>query len=101
MVNASTRMVLDSLRTMVIWGFSLAIGWEKFCWVQIIGFVVLLGGTFVFNGVVHVPGFDYVELPQEDETERLELEAAGGEYEELDTSSLNQPETYKIKNIRG
>jgi len=87
---------------MVIWGFSLGVGWEKFCWVQIIGFVVLLGGTFVYNGVVHIPGFDYEELPQEDDAELLELEAAGGEYEELDSSSLNQSvETFKIKGFKG
>jgi len=46
-MSASTRMVLDSLRTMVIWSFSLAVGWQGFCYVQLIGFVDLLTGTVV------------------------------------------------------
>ena len=99
-VNASTRVVLDSLRTMVIWGFSMAIGWETFCYVQIIGFSVLLLGTFVFNGILKVPGFAYEEEPKgEEEDELLEFQAASGEYDELDSSSLNVTEapTYKIK----
>lgn len=35
--SSATRMVLDSLRTMVIWGVSLALKWESFCAVQIAG----------------------------------------------------------------
>jgi hypothetical protein len=30
-------MVLDSTRTLIVWGFSLALNWEKFCWVQVWG----------------------------------------------------------------
>jgi hypothetical protein len=28
-------MVLDSTRTLIVWGFSLAVSWEKFCPVQV------------------------------------------------------------------
>ena len=31
-ISATTRMVLDSTRTVVIWGFSLAVSWQKFTW---------------------------------------------------------------------
>jgi hypothetical protein len=51
-ISASTRMVLDSLRTMIIWGFSLGVKWETFCYVQVIGFVILLSGTVVYNKIV-------------------------------------------------
>jgi hypothetical protein len=44
---------------MVIWAFSLAVQWESFCWVQIIGFVLLLSGSMVYNQVVRIPGFTY------------------------------------------
>ncbi|XP_052285284.1 solute carrier family 35 member F6-like isoform X2 [Dreissena polymorpha] len=40
-LSATTRMVLDSVRTLVIWVFSLIIGWQKFQWLQIVGFQVL------------------------------------------------------------
>ncbi|XP_040204313.1 solute carrier family 35 member F6 [Rana temporaria] len=50
-ISATTRMVLDSLRTVVIWVVSLAVGWEQFHPLQILGFVVLLFGTCLYNGL--------------------------------------------------
>ncbi|XP_062857538.1 solute carrier family 35 member F6 [Trichomycterus rosablanca] len=53
-ISATTRMVLDSLRTVVIWVVSLALGWEKFHGLQILGFIILLLGTALYNGL-HKP----------------------------------------------
>ena len=53
-INASTRMVLDSLRTMVIWVVSLALSWEDFCYIEIIGFIVLIAGTIMYNALIKV-----------------------------------------------
>ncbi|XP_028253970.1 solute carrier family 35 member F6 [Parambassis ranga] len=50
-ISATTRMVLDSLRTLVIWVVSLALGWEKFHGLQVLGFLVLLLGTALYNGL--------------------------------------------------
>lgn len=50
-ISATTRMVLDSLRTLVIWVVSLAVGWEQFHPLQILGFVILLLGTCLYNGL--------------------------------------------------
>ncbi|TNM94795.1 hypothetical protein fugu_017554 [Takifugu bimaculatus] len=50
-ISATTRMVLDSLRTLVIWVVSLALGWEKFQGLQVLGFLVLLAGTALYNGL--------------------------------------------------
>jgi hypothetical protein len=104
--SAAMRMVLDSLRTMVIWAFSLGLKWEKFCYMQIVGFVILLSGTMVYNSVVKVPGFSYAEdaAPGGDGERLLDAEA---DYAELETSSLNTaaPATpgenlVKVKGIR-
>ncbi|XP_071945639.1 solute carrier family 35 member F6-like isoform X2 [Antedon mediterranea] len=58
-MSATTRMVLDSLRTIVIWCFSLAVGWEDFSgiagFLQLLGFVILISGTCFYNNVVFVP----------------------------------------------
>lgn len=51
-MDATTRMVLDSLRTFTIWAVSLLIGWETFQGVQVIGFAILLFGTCVYNKIV-------------------------------------------------
>ncbi|XP_033097769.1 solute carrier family 35 member F6-like [Anneissia japonica] len=61
-MSATTRMVLDSLRTLVIWCFSLAVGWEKFSgiagFLQLLGFVILVSGTCVYNNAVCVPLYE-------------------------------------------
>ena len=51
-LSATTRMVIDSCRTLVIWAASLALGWQDFEWLQIIGFIILTIGIFVYNGIV-------------------------------------------------
>lgn len=50
-ISATTRMVLDSLRTLVIWVVSLALQWETFHGLQVLGFIVLLFGTALYNGL--------------------------------------------------
>lgn len=75
-INSATRMVLDSLRTIVVWGFSLAIGWENFCYINIIGFAVLAFGTVVYNGIVKLPKFNYdapASAPRSQEEEAKKL----------------------------
>ena len=54
-LSATTRMVLDSVRTLVIWGVSLAIGWQPFQALQLLGFAVLITGMCVYNDVVVAP----------------------------------------------
>lgn len=50
-ISATTRMVLDSVRTMIIWIFSMAIGWQTFQGLQLGGFVFLLFGMCLYNDV--------------------------------------------------
>ena len=54
-MSATTRTVLDSIRTFVIWAFSLAIGWQPFSWIQLLGFFVLMLGMFLYNNVIIRP----------------------------------------------
>lgn len=50
-------LYIDTCRTLFIWVFSLAFGWETFSFLQVIGFLVLIYGTFLFNDVVPPPYF--------------------------------------------
>lgn len=53
--SATTRMVLDSIRTIVIWAICLALGWEEitiYTLPQIIGFLFLVFGTFLYNDIL-------------------------------------------------
>ncbi|CAH0578394.1 unnamed protein product [Chrysodeixis includens] len=51
-MSATTRMVLDSIRTFVIWMFSLAVRWQSFHWQHLIGFAILIFGMCEYNGVI-------------------------------------------------
>ncbi|NWJ06270.1 S35F6 protein, partial [Crypturellus undulatus] len=50
-LSATTRMVLDSLRTVAVWAASVAVGWERFHALQVAGFLVLLAGAALYNGL--------------------------------------------------
>jgi len=52
-INATTRMVLDSMRTLIIWVVSLALQWQKFQYLQVIGFALLITGMAVYNEVLN------------------------------------------------
>lgn len=50
-ISATARSVIDTCRTLFIWVFSLALHWESFKPLQIVGFGLLVYGTFLFNGM--------------------------------------------------
>jgi len=54
-LSATTRMVLDSVRTLVIWIVSLAVSWQVFIPLQILGFVTLIFGMCLYNNILIVP----------------------------------------------
>ncbi|KAJ3258289.1 hypothetical protein HK103_003770 [Boothiomyces macroporosus] len=54
-ISATSRSTIDTSRTMFIWMASLALGWESFKSLQVVGFIVLIYGTFLFNDVVSPP----------------------------------------------
>ncbi|XP_072744397.1 solute carrier family 35 member F6 [Anoplolepis gracilipes] len=51
-MSATTRMILDSVRTIVIWACSLAFQWQAFHYMQLIGFVILLIGMACYNNII-------------------------------------------------
>jgi hypothetical protein len=54
-VSATSRSTIDTARTLFIWIASLFLGWETFKWLQVVGFAMLVYGTFLFNGLVRPP----------------------------------------------
>jgi hypothetical protein len=53
---------------------SLFLGWETFKWLQVLGFALLVYGTFLFNGLVRPPldrcrVLDFEELLPEEPVE--------------------------------
>ncbi|KAJ7285670.1 hypothetical protein C8J57DRAFT_1051375 [Mycena rebaudengoi] len=60
-VSATARSLTDTCRTLSIWIISLGLGWEKLLWpislLQVLGFSLLVYGTFLFNNLVTPPKF--------------------------------------------
>jgi multidrug transporter EmrE-like cation transporter len=60
--NASSaqRSTIDTSRTVLVWVVQLASGKEDFDWLQLIGFILLVCGTLVYNEIVVIRfyGFD-------------------------------------------
>ncbi|KAF1971937.1 integral membrane protein [Bimuria novae-zelandiae CBS 107.79] len=54
-VSATSRSTIDTCRTLFIWVVSLGLGWETFKWLQVLGFALLVYGTFLFNDLVRPP----------------------------------------------
>ncbi len=58
-MSATTRMVLDSMRTVVIWAVSLGVGWQSFglnsFFMQLGGFVLLILGMCFYNNMLIRP----------------------------------------------
>lgn len=61
-LSATSRSTIDACRTISVFFVSLAVGWEfwnKYTWVQLSGFVVLILGTFTYNKVITYKCFNY------------------------------------------
>ncbi|KAL4418661.1 hypothetical protein ABPG77_003579 [Micractinium sp. CCAP 211/92] len=51
-LSGAARATIDACRTLFIWLFALRMGWERFHMLQVIGFLVLLSGTSVYNEIL-------------------------------------------------
>merc|ERR1719195_1608880 len=84
-MSATTRMVLDSVRTLVIWAVSMAIGWQNFFFLQLVGFCILITGMMLYNDIIILPLIKLVGVklgclePEASEYRDLEVEAEDGQ----------------------
>lgn len=69
-VSATSRSTIDTCRTLFIWIVSLGLGWERFIPLQLLGFGLLVYGTFLFNEIINPPM--KVCLPNRPENEARE-----------------------------
>jgi len=51
-LSGSTRATIDACRTLMVWLVALQLGWEKFHFLSMVGFIVLLSGTSVYNEIL-------------------------------------------------
>ena len=46
------RLVINSGRSVIVWAISLAVGWQTFQPLQIVGFLVMCLGVLIFNDIL-------------------------------------------------
>ncbi|XP_061197294.1 solute carrier family 35 member F6-like [Saccostrea echinata] len=85
-LSATTRMVLDSIRTLFIWMLTLFLGWQGFQVLQLIGFFILLSGMCLYNNIIIVPIIQHI---RERRAQYRNLRDIGGENDRL----INDPPT--------
>lgn len=96
-ISATARSVIDTCRTLFIWVFSLALHWESFKPLQIVGFALLVYGTFLFNGTNPSHSlflFVALENPLTHDTEliRPPMAACLGKRKGVEYDGINDPE---------
>lgn len=53
--SAAQRATVDTCRTLFIWLISMLVGWEKFLFLEMLGFIILVSATLVYNEIVILP----------------------------------------------
>ena len=71
-LSGTARSTIDTCRTLFIWLVSLGLGWETFKWLQVVGFALLVYGTFLFNDLVQPPLRACMRRKREDEIQSEE-----------------------------
>ena len=51
-LSAVHYIVFNSSRSILVWAFSLAVSWQVFQVLQVVGFSVIILGVMVFNDVI-------------------------------------------------
>ncbi|CCG23547.1 hypothetical protein CORT_0D07140 [Candida orthopsilosis Co 90-125] len=71
-ISATARSTVDTCRTLIVWLFAVVVmQWERFKFLQMTGFAILVFGTLWFNGVIEVENWSFIPswLKDEDENE--------------------------------
>ena len=97
LVSSTARAVVDTVRTVFIWLFFLifepvANTKEEFYPLQLVGFILMVFGTIVYNEIVAIPwlGLDYYTRDNIAKRKKEELELGG----EVDKPSENDQRLY-------
>lgn len=59
--SALARSIVDTSRTILVWLVSFLVGWEDFVWLQLVGFVVLVVGSLLYNEILVLPFWGFSE----------------------------------------
>lgn len=80
--SALARSTYETSRSVIVWTFSIFMGWEVFTFLQLAGFLTMILGLFLFNEIIVFPYFGFREA-----VEKHRQEKNREEFDESDESS--------------
>ena len=103
-VSSTARTIVDTLRTIVIWTFFLTMPFvpedtkEKFSWLQLLGFAILILGSLIYNEILVLNFWGFGDNTKEaiktrEKREMLENEIKEKSQENNDNKNENNPTT--------
>jgi drug/metabolite transporter (DMT)-like permease len=92
-VSAVARTTIDTSRTVLIWAISLGLKWEKFLYVQIFGFLILIYGTFVYNQIIPLVPDIISNACRRSEAKSTEVLVSAAPYVVINTQSVLKDES--------
>ena len=87
-VSSTARTIVDTLRTIVIWTFFLTMPFvpedtkESFSWLQLLGFLILIIGSVIYNEILVLPFWGFAENTKEAIKKREKREMLENEIKE-------------------
>lgn len=88
--NATTFIVLDSTRTMFVWGMTLILpGWQIFQPFQPAGYFLLVVGTFIYYNILFMPVYHWIKRKC-NRRNHVHIEEEEGERDSLLGQSYNE-----------
>ncbi|CAK75461.1 unnamed protein product (macronuclear) [Paramecium tetraurelia] len=76
-LSALTKSVVQVTTIALVWITCLIIGWEKFYWGQLIGFIILVFGSLIYNNIIKLP------IKCLEQQQKVESQQSKSETEEL------------------
>lgn len=86
--SAVARSTIDCSRTILVWVVELALAWNQFHLLQLIGFLMLAFGTMLYNQLIPIPLF-LRDLEAMREISPLMRKGAQNNYDDEDRATLN------------
>ncbi|OMJ94984.1 hypothetical protein SteCoe_1676 [Stentor coeruleus] len=73
--SSLARSTLKTTNAVFVWVVSIFLGWENFLWQQLIGFLILVSGTLIYNEILIIPlwGFKQAAYKRKAEKEKVNL----------------------------
>lgn len=68
--SALARSTYETSRSIIVWMFSIIVGWEIFTFLQLAGFMVMTFGLLLFNEIVVFPYFGFREAVEKHRQEK-------------------------------